>query len=65
MDGVQLSQDYRATLRRQFTFYLSVPRSSWYSIDQPRKDERFSGPWSYPVVFLPRTPGLGVQCLNH
>ena len=25
MDGVQLSQGYRATTRRQFTFYLPVP----------------------------------------
>ena len=33
MDGIQLSQGYRATMRRQFTFYHSVPRSSWYSID--------------------------------
>ena len=28
MDGVQLSQSYRATTRRQFT------RSSWYSFNQ-------------------------------
>ena len=28
MDVVQLSQDYRATVRRQLTFYRSVPRSS-------------------------------------
>ena len=33
MDGVQLSQGYRATRRRQFTFYHSVPSSSQYSID--------------------------------
>ena len=26
MDGVQLSQDYRATTRRQFPFYHSVSR---------------------------------------
>ena len=25
MEGVQLSQGYRATSRRQFTFYHSVP----------------------------------------
>ena len=30
-----------ATSRRQFTFYHSVPRNSWYS---------FYRPWSHPVV---------------
>ena len=39
-----------ATSRRQFTFYHSVPRNSWYSFYQPRKDERLSRPWSHPVV---------------
>ena len=38
------------TLRRQFTFYHSVPRNSWYSFYQPRKDERLSRPWSHPVA---------------
>ena len=33
MDGVQLSQGYKVTMRKQFTFYHSVPRSFWYSID--------------------------------
>ena len=28
MDGVQPSQGYRATTRRQFTFYHSIPKSS-------------------------------------
>ena len=28
-----LSQGYRATTRRQFTFYHPVPRSSWHSTD--------------------------------
>ena len=28
MDGVQLSQGYRATTRRQFTFYHSTPVNS-------------------------------------
>ena len=27
MDGVQLSRGYRATARRQFIFYNSVPRN--------------------------------------
>ena len=39
-----------ATSRRQFTFYHSVPRNSWYSFYQPRKDEKLSRPWSHPVV---------------
>ena len=38
------------TLRRQFTFYHSVPRNSWYSFYWPRKDERLSRPWNHPVV---------------
>ena len=25
MDGIQISQDYRATARRQFTFYPGIP----------------------------------------
>ena len=54
MDVVQLSKGYRATKRRQFTFYHSVPRSSWYSFNRSRKDERMSLSWSYPVVFNPR-----------
>ena len=33
----------RATSRRQFTFYHSVPRNSWYSFNRPQKD-------SHPVV---------------
>ena len=40
----------RVTSRRQFTFYHSVPRNSWYSFYRPRKDERLSRPWSHPVV---------------
>ena len=45
----------RATSRRQFTFYHSVPRSSRYTIDRPRKSERLGWPWSYPVVLKPGT----------
>ena len=41
-----------ATSRRQFTFYHSVPRNSWYSFYRPRKDERLSRPWSHPVVLI-------------
>ena len=39
-----------ATSRRQFTFYHSVPRNSWYSFYRPRKDEKLGRPWSHPVV---------------
>ena len=41
-----------ATSRRQFTFYHSVPRNSWYSFYRPRKDERLSRPWSHPVILI-------------
>ena len=40
----------RATSGRQFTFYHSVPRNSWYLFYRPRKDERLSRPWSHPAV---------------
>ena len=50
MDGAQLSQGYRATTRRQFTFYHLVPRGSCYSFNWPQKDERLSWPWSHPLV---------------
>ena len=50
MDGAQMPQGYRATLRRQFTFYHQVPRKSSYSFDRPQKDERLSQPCSHPVV---------------
>ena len=42
MDGVQLSQGYRATRRRQLTFYYSVSRNFGYSTGRPWKDERLS-----------------------
>ena len=38
------------TSRRQFTFYHSVPRNSWYSFYRPWIDERLSRPWSHQVV---------------
>ena len=62
MDGVKLSEDYRTITRRQFTFYHSVPSSSWYSTDLPRKDERLSWPWSHPVVLDQESL---IQRLNH
>ena len=50
MDGVQLSQGYRATTKRQFMFNHSIPKIPWYSSDRPRKDERQSWSLSHPVV---------------
>ena len=49
----KLSQDYIATTIRQFTFYHSVLRSSWYSFNRPQKDERPSWSWSFLVVLNP------------
>ena len=54
MDMVHLSQGYRSTKRRQFTFYHVVPRSSWYSFDQSRMNERISLHWNHPAVLNPR-----------
>ena len=51
MDGVQLCQGYKATMRRQYDFYQSVCRRFWYSLNQPRKDDRLSWPWIQPAVF--------------
>ena len=54
IDGVHLSEGYRATMR-QFTFYHSFPRSSWW------KDERLTElTLEPPTSFEPRTPGLGI-----
>ena len=39
-----------ATSKRQFTFYHSVPRNSWYSFYRPRKDERLSRPWTHLMI---------------
>ena len=49
---VQLPKVYRAAARRQFTFYHSVPRNSWYPFDRtkPRKDVRLTRPWSHIVA---------------
>ena len=41
-----------ATSMRQFTYYHSVPRNSWYSFYRPRMDERLSRPWSHPVILI-------------
>ena len=61
MDGVQLSQSYRATSRRQFTFYSSVPNISQYSFNRLWEDERLSQ-LGATQWFEPGTPGLGIEC---
>ena len=53
MNDVQLSQGYRAKKSRQLTCHHYVPRSTWYSFHQPRKDERLSQPRSNLVVLKP------------
>ena len=50
MDSVQLPKDCGATTTREFTFNHKVPRSSWYSFNQPCRDERLSRSWYYLVV---------------
>ena len=35
-----MSEGFRATTWRHFTFYQWIPGSYWYSFDQPSKDER-------------------------
>ena len=47
---VQMLKVYRATTRKQFTFYHSVLRNSWYRFDQTRKDKRLTRPWSHTVA---------------
>ena len=44
LDGVQQSQGCRATTKRQFTFYHSVARSFWYSVDRSWKAELTGNP---------------------
>ena len=50
MNGVQLSQCCRATMRRQFTFNQQLARYSWYSLYRSWKDEALSPACSNPVV---------------
>ena len=63
MDGVQLPKA-RATSRRQFSLYHQVPRNSWYSFYQPRKDERLELILEPPSGFEHGIPGLEIQRLN-
>ena len=53
MNDVQLSQGYRAKKSRQLTCHHYVPRNTWYSFHQPRKDERLSQPRRNSVVLKP------------
>ena len=65
MDRVQLPKVYEATAKRQFTFYHSVSRNSWYPFDQPRKDERLTRPWSHTMVFNTGTLDWGSSALTN
>ena len=58
MVGVQPSEGYKATSRREFIFYQYVPRSSCYLFDPPQKDERLSRPWSHLMVLKPGQDSL-------
>ena len=44
------NETFSGSSAQQFTFYHYVLRNFWYSFYRPRKDERFSQPWSHPVV---------------
>ena len=61
MNGVQLPQEYRVTMRRQVAFNHSVPRSSLYPFNQSWKDDLGAIPSSFEL----RTSGLESQHLNH
>ena len=50
MNGAQLPQDYKASTKRQITFYHSVPRTSWHLFSWPQNDERLSWPWRHSAV---------------
>ena len=64
MNEVQLSEGYRATARRQLTFYCLVPRNSWYSFDRPQKGERLSQPWSQQQVSILKIPELRLNTVE-
>lgn len=53
------------TTRRQFTFCHKVPCSSWYSFNR-WKTEGWKTELTFEPTsgFEPRSPGLGIQCLN-
>ena len=61
---VQLPQGYRATSRRQFTFYHKSPEIPGTHLSNLRrmKTESTLEP---PSSFGYGIPGLGIQCLNH
>ena len=63
MAGIQLSWGYRATTRRQFTFYQSVSRNSRYSTDQLPNNEGWVDLGATSDFEL-GMPVLGIQRLN-
>ena len=39
-----------STVSMPMNFYQEIAKGSWYSFDQPRKDEKLSCPWNRPIV---------------
>ena len=50
IDRVQLAQGWKVTVRRQFSFGLKVPRSSWDSFGKPWKNESLVWHWMYLLL---------------
>ena len=50
MDRVQMPHSCRAITGRQFSFNHELPKSPWYSLEQPWVDERLSQPWSHLLI---------------
>ena len=66
--GVQLSQGYRATKRRQFTCHMpvyapGVPGTHFINLE--RMKDLFDLGVSQLSGFEHSTPGLEIQCLKH
>ena len=51
---VQLLEDQSHFEEAVYFITLKVPKNSWYSFYQPRKDKRLSRPWSHPMVLTMR-----------
>ena len=65
MDGLQLPQGYRATLRRQFTFYLLSSQKFLALILPTLEGWKAESTLEFASGFEHGTPGLGIQHLNH
>ena len=64
MDGVKLSQEYRATIRRQFSFIfksLGVPGTHFIDLERIKAESTLK-----PLTgFEPKTPWFGIRHPNH